>query len=298
MPAPLCDVPQEAIELIKCFEGIPDGDPSTVNIDAYLCPAGIWTLGWGHAIVDGGAQLKGLANKARARALYPGGITRQQAEDLLHGDLVPRAASVSSLLKMAVNDAQFGALLALVFNIGAANFAASTLLRKLNVGDAQGAADQFMAWDKARVNAVLQPLAGLTRRRKAERAMFLGQDWRAAAATRSREALAVLPVPEMPAEDKAANRALAAKWRAVKDALAKPAAARKAAVKKSAVKKTPAKKASMTKAPAKKAAAKKTAAKKMRPPASPPARPRARTTTPTAPPPSPTAPRPAQRRGR
>lgn len=246
MPAPLRDVPQEAIELIKCFEGIPDGDPSTVNIDAYLCPAGIWTLGWGHAIVDGGAQLKGLANKARARALYPGGITRQQAEDLLRGDLVPRAASVSSLLKVAINDAQFGALLALVFNIGAANFAASTLLRKLNVGDAQGAADQFMAWDKARVNGVLQPLAGLTRRRKAERAMFLGQDWRAAAATRSREALTVLPVPEMPAEDKAANKALAkkasAKKTVAKRTVANKAAAKKAVVKRAVAKKTVAKK--------------------------------------------------------
>ena len=251
MPAPLRDVPQEAIELIKSFEGIPDGDPSTVNIDAYLCPAGIWTIGWGHAIVDGGAQLKGPANKARARTLYPGGITRQQAEDLLRGDLVPRAASVASLLKQAMNDAQFGALLALVFNIGAANFGASTLLRKLNAGDAQGAADQFMAWDKARVNGVLQALAGLTRRRKAERAMFLGQDWRAAAASRSREKLQVLPVPEMPAEDAALLRAALprkapakqAPIKAVRKATAKKPVAKKVAARKAAPKKTPARSA-------------------------------------------------------
>ena len=251
MPAPLRDVPQEAIELIKSFEGIPDGDPSTVNIDAYLCPAGIWTIGWGHAIVDGGAQLKGPANKVRARTLYPGGITRQQAEDLLRGDLVPRAASVASLLKQAVNDAQFGALLALVFNIGASNFGASTLLRKLNAGDAQGAADQFMAWDKARVNGVLQALAGLTRRRKAERAMFLGQDWRAAAASRSREKLQVLPVPEMPAEDAALLRAALprkapakqAPIKAVRKATAKKPVAKKVAARKAAPKKTPARSA-------------------------------------------------------
>ena len=205
MPAALRDVPQEAIELIKSFEGIPDGDPATVNIDAYLCPADVWTIGWGHAIVDGGTQLKGAANKARARALYPGGITRTQAETLLHADLIPRAASVASLVKLALNDGQFGALIALLFNIGAANFAASTLRRKLNLGDVIGAADQFLAWDKARVGGVLQPLAGLTRRRKAERALFLGVDWRAVAATRSRGRLEVLPVPEMPAEDKAAS---------------------------------------------------------------------------------------------
>jgi GH24 family phage-related lysozyme (muramidase) len=206
MPAPLRDVPQAAIELIKSFEGIPDGDPATVHIDAYLCPAGVWTIGWGHALMDRGAQLKGPENKLRARQLYPGGITREQAEALLRGDLIPRAASVSSLLKVAVSDHQFGALIALVFNIGAANLAASTLLRKLNAGDMAGAAEQFLAWDKARVGGVLQPLAGLTRRRRAERAMFLGQDWRAAVATRGRVSLAVLPVPELPDEDRRALR--------------------------------------------------------------------------------------------
>ncbi len=259
MPTPLRDVPQEAIELIKAFEGIPDGDPSTVGLDAYICPANVWTIGWGHAVMDGGAQLKGPANKARARQLYPGGITRQQAEALLRGDLVPRAASVSSLLRVAVDDGQFGALMALVFNIGAGNLAASTLLRKLNAGDSTGAADQFMAWDKARVNGVLQPLAGLTRRRRAERALFLGEDWRAAAAmraTRGRSAaLEVLPVPEAPADQAV-----------TKTAATKPAA------KKPAAKKTPAKKTAAT--------------------------PRARTTTPKARPPAPTAKRPTPRTAR
>ena len=207
MPAPLRNVPQPAVDLIKSFEGIPDGDPSTVNLDAYLCPAGVWTIGWGHALMDGGIQLKGPENKARARQLYPGGITREQAETLLRADLIPRAASVGSLLKVAVDDNQFGALIALVFNIGAANLGASTLLRKLNLGDVAGAADQFLAWDKARVNGVLQPLAGLTRRRKAERAMFLGADWRAVAATRGRVSLVVQPVPELPAEDRKPERA-------------------------------------------------------------------------------------------
>lgn len=252
MPAPLRDVPQEAVDLIKSFEGIPDGDPNTVNIDAYLCPAAVWTIGWGHAIMDGGVQLKGAANKARARALYPGGITRGQAEALLRGDLVPRAAAVSSLLKVPVNDNQFGALIGLVFNIGAGNLAASTLLRKLNARDFAGAADQFMAWDKARVNGVLQPLAGLTRRRKAERAMFLGQDWRAAAASRGREAMAVLPVPAMPQEDAALLRAASRKKAAAKKAPAKPAPGK--AVKKAAARSPAARKASAKKAPAKSAA--------------------------------------------
>ena len=84
------------------------------------------------------------------------------------------------------------------------NLVASTLLRKVNAGDFAGAAEQFLVWDKARVNGVLQPLAGLTRRRRAERALFMGQDWRASAAvgaSRGRvAALGVLPVPEAPAD--------------------------------------------------------------------------------------------------
>ena len=281
MPAPLRDVPQEAVDLIKSFEGIPDGDPGTVNIDAYLCPAGVWTIGWGHAIVDGGGQLKGAANKARARALYPGGITRQQAQDLLRGDLVPRAASVSSLLKVPVSDGPFGALIALMFNIGAANLAASTLLRKLNARDLAGAADQFLAWDKARVNGVLQPLAGLTRRRKAERAMFLGQDWRAAAAmpvSRARaRAPQVLPVPEAPADQM----------------VTKPP-------RKAPVKKEPSKQAASRATPGKSAAPRKTAATKSTAAktAATAAKSRARPTTPKAPPPARKAKRPAPRKPR
>lgn len=269
MPVPLRNVPQDAVDLIKSFEGIPDGDPSTVRIDAYLCPADVWTIGWGHALMDGGRQLKGAANKLRARALYPGGITREQAEALLRGDLIPRSASMCSLLKVSAGEAQFGALMALVFNIGAANLAASTLLRRLNAGDVAGAADQFLAWDKARVKGVLQALPGLTRRRRAERAMFLGQDWRMAAATRSRAALGVLPVPEMPAEDAAALRSMATAQRAA----AKKVVARKAAVKTTVVNQAAVKKAAVKKATAKKIVAKEVsahrAAAKSRPVAAP-----------------------------
>ena len=185
MPVPLRDVPDEAVELIKAFEGIPDGDSSTVNIDAYLDPVGIWTIGWGHAIPHKGEWLRGAQNKAVARALYPGGITRAQAEALLRGDLIDTAASVASLVAGPISDGQFGALVAFAFNVGAGALGKSTLLRKLNAGDVAGAADQFLVWNKGRNGGVLQVLPGLTRRRKAERALFLGENWRAAGAVRS-----------------------------------------------------------------------------------------------------------------
>ena len=201
MPAPLRDVPQDGIELIKSFEGIPDGDPSTVNIDAYIDPVGIWTIGWGHAIPWKGEWLRGAANKATARALYPGGITKAQAEMLLRGDLIDTAAGVARLATAKVNDGQFGALVSFAFNVGLGGLGKSTLLRLLNAGNYDAAAEQFLVWDKGRINGVLQPLAGLTRRRRAERALFLGLDWRAVAAARSRSAAGSGRMkPEAPAE--------------------------------------------------------------------------------------------------
>ena len=184
MPAPLRDVPDEAVELIKAFEGIPDGDPSTVNIDAYLDPVGLWTIGWGHAIPFKGEWLRGAPNKVVARALFPGGITRAQAEALLRGDLIDTAANVARLVSVPISDSQFGALVAFAFNVGTGALGKSTLLRKLNAGDVAGAADQFPVWNKGRIGGVLKELPGLTRRRRAERALFLSEDWRAAGAVR------------------------------------------------------------------------------------------------------------------
>ena len=56
-----------AVILIKSYEGIMDGDPSTINLDPYLCPAGYWTIGWGHVVLDQqGNQIKGIENKKLA----------------------------------------------------------------------------------------------------------------------------------------------------------------------------------------------------------------------------------------
>ncbi|MDO8418605.1 MAG: glycoside hydrolase family protein [Rubrivivax sp.] len=200
MPAPLRDVPQEGIELIKSFEGIPDGDPSSVNLDAYLDPAGIWTIGWGHAITYQGSVLCGPQNKGIARALYPGGITLEQAEMLLRGELVNFGRDVLRLAKVPLNDAQFAALVSFAYNCGAAPLGASALLRLLNAGDLAGAADQFLCWNKVRKNGVLVELPTLTRRRRAERALFLGEDWRAVSAkpVRGAGAPARTQAPERP----------------------------------------------------------------------------------------------------
>lgn len=269
MPAALRDVPQEAVELIKAFEGIPDGDPSTVNIDAYLDPVGIWTIGWGHAIRHGHDFLRGPHNRAVARALFPGGITRAQAEALLRADLIDFAAGVLRLVRAPLDDGAFGALVSFAFNAGLGNLGQSTLLRRLNAGDFAGAAEQFLVWNKGRVRGVLTELPGLTRRRRAERALFLGEDWRAAGAVRStRSGARAAPdggesrirpeAPEAPAHD----ASVPARKRVQKPPAGKPAAAKKASARKAPAAKAPARKAAAKTSPPKKAAAKKAAAKK------------------------------------
>ena len=165
----LRDINQAGFDLIRSFEGIPDGDPSTVNLDPYLDPIGIWTIGWGHAIRVGNDFLRGPVNRARAFALYPGGLTIAQAETLLRADLLIRCRDVAAALTREVNDNQFAALVSFAFNCGIANLKQSTLLRLVNAGDFAGAAREFPKWNKSGG----QVLKGLTRRREAEAALFL-----------------------------------------------------------------------------------------------------------------------------
>jgi lysozyme len=162
------DLNDTGLELIKRFEGIPDGDPLTVNIDPYLDPIDIWTIGWGHAIEVGGAYLRGKANRKAARDLYPGGITMAQAETLLRGDVLDTCRDVESLVDVTLTDNQFAALVSFTFNLGRGNLAKSTLLKKLNGGDFAGASAEFQKWNKAGGKV----MDGLVRRRAAEAELF------------------------------------------------------------------------------------------------------------------------------
>ena len=162
-------------ELVKAFEGIMDGDPSTVNLDPYLDPVGIWTIGWGHAIRGAdGRFLRGQSAAATARALYPDGITLGQAEALLTADLLDACRDVVALAPSTVTDNQFAALVSFEFNCG--GLRGSTLLKKLRAGvPSEGVAAQFGRWNKGRDprTGQLVVLRGLTRRRAAEAALFL-----------------------------------------------------------------------------------------------------------------------------
>lgn len=158
MPAkPVCSA---AVNLVKHFEGL--------NLTAYLCPAGVPTVGFGHTGPD--VRL-GMT------------ITEAQAEQLLAADLAEAAGHVDALVKVVLNDDERGALSSFVFNLGAGSLASSTLLKLLNSGDREGAAIQFGRWVYATVNGAPTRLLGLVARRAAEAALFAGQTIQAQAVT-------------------------------------------------------------------------------------------------------------------
>lgn len=163
------EINKRGLELVKSFEGIEDGDPTTVNLDPYMDPVGIWTIGWGHAIRYGSRFLRGQDDKEKAYALYSGGITLEQAETLLRSDLLESCRDVENAVKVELTDNQFAALVSFAFNLGIGSLQRSTLLKLLNQGLYNLASDKFLLWNKAGGKV----LAGLTRRRLAEQDLFL-----------------------------------------------------------------------------------------------------------------------------
>lgn len=142
---------QAGLSLIEQFEGC--------KLKPYLDVAKIPTIGIGTTKYPDG----------RAVTMNDPPITEAQAQSFLKSHLEGDCKAVSGLVKVTLNDNEFAALVSFTYNVGRNALASSTLLKKLNSGDRQGAADQFLKWDHAGGVVV----AGLTRRRKAERELFL-----------------------------------------------------------------------------------------------------------------------------
>lgn len=138
---------KNGINLIKKYEGC--------KLKAYLCPAEIYTIGYGHT--------SGV-RKDEA-------ITYEQAEDFLKKDLEKFEKSVNKYVNVEVTQSMFDALISFSFNVGATAFRKSTLLQQLNKGDYNSAADEFLRWNKGGGKV----LAGLTKRRKAEKQLFMSE---------------------------------------------------------------------------------------------------------------------------
>lgn len=137
------------VALIKRFESL--------QLNSYLCPAGIPTIGYGHV----GPETK-LGQS----------ITEHAANVILELDLERFEEGVESALS-GLNENQFSACVSLAFNIGLKAFRPSSVVRRWRKGDVPGAADAFLLWNKARIHGVHEVLPGLVARRQAERELFL-----------------------------------------------------------------------------------------------------------------------------
>lgn len=123
------------------------------KLTAYYCPAGVLTIGVGHTGPD----------------VKPGmRITQPQSDALLIADLAKFEKAVARNVKVALNQNQFDALVSFTYNLGEGNLRSSMLLKRVNAGDMVGAAAEFGKWNKAGGRV----LAGLTKRRAAEAALF------------------------------------------------------------------------------------------------------------------------------
>ena len=133
------------VELIKEAEGL--------RLEAYLpTPNDVWTIGYGHT-----------------KTAKPGmKITHAGAEALLLHDLAWVETAIDTYVQVPLNQNQYDALASFIYNVGATAFRKSTLLRLLNAGDYDGAADQFPRWNKQKGKV----LNGLTNRRQKEKTLF------------------------------------------------------------------------------------------------------------------------------
>lgn len=144
-------ISQNGLDLIKRFEGL--------KLQAYLCPANVWTIGYGSTYWPDGRKVNQgdkLANEA-------------EAEQLLRTTVAEYERGVNSAIKVHVTQNQFDALVSFAFNLGVAALENSTLVKKMNKIDLIPVANEFLRWTKAGG----KELEGLRRRRSSERELFL-----------------------------------------------------------------------------------------------------------------------------
>lgn len=135
-------------DLIKKFEEL--------RLEAYLDAVGIPTIGWGTTRIDGKPVKMGTK------------ITVERAQQLFEKDLAVFEDAVRDVVRVPISQMQFDALVSFTYNVGAANFQKSTLLKLINQGRLREAQPQFLRWNKAKGKV----LKGLTRRRLAEAVLF------------------------------------------------------------------------------------------------------------------------------
>ena len=141
-------ISQAGVDLIRRFEGC--------KLNPYLCPAGYWTVGYGHVIGNGKTKPE--------KQLY----TQEEVNELLRTDLARFEQGVLRYCPVHLTQFEFDSLVSFSFNLGLGVLQRSTLRRKILRQDKQAAARNILKYNKAGG----QVLKGLTRRREAEYRMF------------------------------------------------------------------------------------------------------------------------------
>lgn len=158
---------QQGIDLIKYFEGVHDGDLTKIGLQPKLCPAGIWTVGYGHALKDSSGFLKGKDGYKKIAEKFPqyANLTEVQAEKLLELDLVRFETFVKSRVNVKLEQHQFDALVSHTYNTGGS----TSLFAFINLNDTENIADW---WISKYITVGKKILPGLVKRRKIELYLF------------------------------------------------------------------------------------------------------------------------------
>ena len=143
------NVSLEGLTLIKHFEGC--------ELEAYLCPADVWTIGYGHTkdVKEGDTT------------------TKEEADYLLQKEMIEYESYIDDMVDVELNQNQYDSLCAWVYNLGPSNLGSSTLLKVLNEGKYDEVPEQIKRWNKANGKV----LAGLVKRREAEALLFEDKEW-------------------------------------------------------------------------------------------------------------------------
>lgn len=161
---------QAGLDIIKSYESLHDGNLKVIGLQPKLCPAGIWTEGYGRAMLGKDGKFLTKKNTTQEQAEKLSTIkTKEQAEKALLEDTKKFSEKIKIFFKIDINDEIFSSLVSFSYNLGTNALKNSTLLKKLNNKDFIGASEEFKKWNTSNGKIML----GLTRRRESEKQLFL-----------------------------------------------------------------------------------------------------------------------------
>jgi lysozyme len=162
---------EDFYRLCKLSEGVHDGDLKEIGLQPKRCPAGWWTVGWGHKV-----EVPKDTSLEQLYLMFPHfkSMTIEEADLLLVNDASFRELALNKLLAkngLNVSQNQYDALLDFVYNLSTFKLEGSTLFKRIIFGG--NINEAFLMWNKININGVVIPAKGLTIRRQREADLYL-----------------------------------------------------------------------------------------------------------------------------